>query len=190
MNKEFIQNTKSISITIKSIPVEAYSSIGIIEQYHHPLHCAYEILTKELENDNLTKSIILQIIMKAVNNTIELNRLIPTLLVYKTYPKLSNINPLIPTIIQYTKATKKAITKVHHIQAKKQIIEALKIRNGLSTILILTLPLNLQILILKKNKGSNISGKWIGPHTLIRIDREIYKIELISGLTKFRSTSV
>jgi hypothetical protein len=37
--------------------------------------------------------------IKAVNNTISLNKLIPTLLVYKAYLRISNLNPLALFII-------------------------------------------------------------------------------------------
>jgi hypothetical protein len=31
--------------------------------------------------------------VKAINNTVSPNRLIPTLLVYRAYPRISNLNP-------------------------------------------------------------------------------------------------
>ena len=37
--------------------------------------------------------------VKAVNNTAGLNRLVPTLLVYKAYLKISNLNSPTPSII-------------------------------------------------------------------------------------------
>jgi hypothetical protein len=36
--------------------------------------------------------------IKAVNNTTSLNRLVPTLLVYKAYLRISNLDPLAPFI--------------------------------------------------------------------------------------------
>jgi hypothetical protein len=37
--------------------------------------------------------------IKAINNTISLNKLIPTLLVYKAYLRISNLNPFTLFII-------------------------------------------------------------------------------------------
>jgi hypothetical protein len=37
--------------------------------------------------------------VKAINNTASPNRLIPTLLVYKAYPRISNLDPLALFII-------------------------------------------------------------------------------------------
>ena len=36
--------------------------------------------------------------VKAVNNTAGLNRLVPTLLIYKAYLKISKLDPLTPSI--------------------------------------------------------------------------------------------
>ena len=38
--------------------------------------------------------------VKAINNTTSLNRLIPTLLVYKAYLKISNLDPPTPSIME------------------------------------------------------------------------------------------
>jgi hypothetical protein len=37
--------------------------------------------------------------IKAVNNTIGPDGLIPILLVYRAYPRISNLNPLAPSVI-------------------------------------------------------------------------------------------
>ena len=38
--------------------------------------------------------------VKAINNTISLNRLVPTLLVYRVYLRISNLNPPAPFITE------------------------------------------------------------------------------------------
>jgi len=42
--------------------------------------------------------------VKAVNNTASLDRLIPTLLVYGAYPRISNLNPPAPSITEQAAA--------------------------------------------------------------------------------------
>lgn len=90
-----------------------------MKRYHHFLHCIYEILIKELENDNLIKVIILQIIVKTINNIIKSNKLISILLIYRIYSKSNNINLLTVIIIQYIKTIKKTIIKIYYIYIKK-----------------------------------------------------------------------
>ena len=36
--------------------------------------------------------------VKAINNTASLNRLVPTFLVYRAYPKINKLDPLTPSI--------------------------------------------------------------------------------------------
>ena len=49
-----------------------------------PLHYIYKIISLKLKSTN--KELTLQMAIKAVNNSISLNRLIPILLVFSTYP--------------------------------------------------------------------------------------------------------
>ena len=49
-----------------------------------PLHYIYKIIFLELKG--VSKELTLQIAVKAINNSTSLNRLIPILLVFSTYP--------------------------------------------------------------------------------------------------------
>ena len=42
--------------------------------------------------------------IKAINNTTSLNRLVPTLLVYKAYLKINNLDPPTPSIMEQAAA--------------------------------------------------------------------------------------
>ena len=55
-----------------------------MEQYHILLHYIYKIISLELKG--ASKELTLQIAVKAVNNSINLDRLISILLVFSTYP--------------------------------------------------------------------------------------------------------
>ena len=50
--------------------------------------------------------------MKAINNTTSLNRLVPTLLVYKVYLKISNLNPPALFTIEQAAAIQKAMAEI------------------------------------------------------------------------------
>ncbi|KAI1001374.1 hypothetical protein K3495_g6825 [Podosphaera aphanis] len=47
-SKEFQYNAGTLSITVKTIQVEAYNSIGMVERYHEPVRRAYFIIREEL----------------------------------------------------------------------------------------------------------------------------------------------
>ncbi|KAK6579498.1 hypothetical protein PZA11_008034 [Diplocarpon coronariae] len=42
---EFRSSLRSIGITLKLVPIEAYYSIGKVEWYYRPLRYAFEIIT-------------------------------------------------------------------------------------------------------------------------------------------------
>jgi hypothetical protein len=47
---------------------------------------------------NIQKELALQMAIKAINNTASLDGLVPTLLVYRAYLRISNLDPLAPFI--------------------------------------------------------------------------------------------
>jgi hypothetical protein len=79
------------------MPVEAHWAVGKIERAHGPLRRAYEMLHDELSHctDNET---ILQMAVKALNDTAGPNGIVPTLLVFGTYPRINKDSPPSPDI--------------------------------------------------------------------------------------------
>jgi hypothetical protein len=96
ISKEFKQYIIAIGTATKNIPVEAYNSIGIIEHYHRPFRRTYQIICEELPD--LSKEIVLQIAFKAINDSIGPDGVIPTLIVYSTYPRIVENNILSPLV--------------------------------------------------------------------------------------------
>ena len=68
--------------------------------------------------------------VKAVNDTAGPDGLVPTLLVFGTYPRLSKTSPPSPSITARSTAVRKAMAEVRKIKAKRQVTEALATRNG------------------------------------------------------------
>ena len=122
--------------------------------------------------------------VKAVNNTAGLDGLVPTLLVYRAYLRISKLDPFTPSIIEQAAVIQKAIAKIVKLQAKQTINNALYYYNGPNTTLIYNLPLNSKVLVWRK------SGNWNRPYYLLAIENKIYCIQLSSRLTSFRSISV
>jgi len=73
-----------MAIKVKEVPIKAHNSIRKVERYYTLLRHIYKIISLELEGAG--KELILQIAIKAVNNSASLNGLIPTLLVFSAYP--------------------------------------------------------------------------------------------------------
>jgi len=122
--------------------------------------------------------------VKAVNDTTGLDGLVPTLLVYGAYPRISNLNPPAPSITERAAAIRKAMAEIVKLRAKQAVNNALYYYNGPNTTLVYDLPLNSEVLIWCE------SGKWTGPYRLLAVENEMCYIQLPSGPTSFRSTSV
>ncbi len=144
-SKEFRQYVLSLAITTKCVPVEAYWLVGIIERAYTILRRAYQIIREELEGSS--KEICLQIAIKAVNNTAGPDGLVPTLLVFGAFPRITELDDPAPTISQRATAVRKAIEEITKIRAKLQVNTAINTRNGPVTGAIHDLPINSDVLI-------------------------------------------
>ena len=85
--------------------------------------------------------------VKAVNDTAGPDGLIPTLLVYGAYLRISNLDPLTPSVIDRAAIVRKAIAEIVKLRAKQTVNSALYHCNGPDTTPIYDLLLNSEVLI-------------------------------------------
>ena len=83
------------------------------------------MIRNDLQECGLTKEIILQMAVKAINNIAGPNGLVPTLLVIKAYPCISEFDSLIPIITQYAAIIKNTIKEVQKVRAERQVVDTL-----------------------------------------------------------------
>ena len=76
---EFKQLVNLMAIKIKEVLVEAHNSISLVERY------VYKIIQDKLKGEHINKKILLQMAVKAVNDLVGLNKIVPTLLVFGVY---------------------------------------------------------------------------------------------------------
>jgi hypothetical protein len=121
------------------VPVKAHNNISKVKRYYSLLQQAYKILSNKLLLAN--KKAILQITVKAVNNSAEPDGIMPTLLVFKAYSCITKDSLPSPFITEQAKAIHKAIKKVRRLYTKQQVNNILAIRNRPNTKPVLTLSL-------------------------------------------------
>ena len=184
-SSEFRMNASSTAIKVKCIPIEAPQSIGLVERYHAPLRRAYSIITDELKGQTSTKEIRLQMAVKAVNDTAGYDGLVPTLLVFGTYPRMSNSDAPTLSTAERARSIKSAMTEVAKLHAKRQVRDALHQRNGPNISQIHDSPIGSLVLVWRIHQK-----KWTGPYKLLAIKDETCTVELPSGPTEFRTTIV
>ncbi|XDG08264.1 hypothetical protein ABKA04_007879 [Annulohypoxylon sp. FPYF3050] len=181
---EFVANAKSMSITVEEVPVEAHNSIGQLERYHGPLRRAYEVISEDLKGEHLDPSYVLQMAVKAVNDTAGPDGLVPTLLVFGAYPRLVDSSPPMPSLEARAAAIKKAMNEVYKLKAKRQVADALGMRNGPNVLETMNLPLQSEVRVYRENKG------WTGPYKLLARNENTCTVEVNERPVDFRITSV
>ncbi len=185
--REFKQYASNMRITIKTISVETHHSIEMMKRYHDSLRRMYAIITTEISSIDL--EIALQMTFKVINDSIEFDDLILTLLVFDVYSRMIEMNASSLTIIQRVIAMRKAMKEVQKFIATRQMNDALNTRNDLIIILIHELSLNSFVLIFRENK-SNQSEAWKESFKLLSIQSESAIVELSNESIKFRSISL
>ena len=82
-----------------------------------------------MKDQDFIKEIRLQIIIKVVNDIIEYNDLVSTLLVFETYFRIINDDALSLFIIEKVKVIKIAMNEIVKLYVKRQTINVLYQRN-------------------------------------------------------------
>ncbi len=147
--REFKNYADNMSIIVKIVSIETHHSIEMMKRYHESLRRTYSIISTEISE--IDSELILQMTFKVINDSIELNDLISTLLVFDVYFRMIEMNASSSTIIQRAIAMKKTMNEMRKLHATRQINDALNIKNG-SNSLIHNLSLNSLVLIFRKSK--------------------------------------
>ncbi len=124
-------------------------------------------------------------IVKAINDTVESDELVSTLLIFDVYSRMHVMNSSISSISQRTMTIEKIMTEMRKFRAERQVADVLNIRNESIVISIHDLSLNSNVLIWREN--NNQRDKWTESFKFLNIEDEICKIELSSESIDFRS---
>jgi hypothetical protein len=108
------------------------------------------MIVKNLQNESeidIIKELMLQMIVKLINNTIELDKLMLTLLMFDAYSRMHAMNLSISTVIQRAMMIEKAITEVRKIRTERQVVNVLNARNESIVTSIHDLLINSDVLV-------------------------------------------
>jgi hypothetical protein len=105
------------------------------------------MIFENLNETEINKEIILQMIVKAINDTVESDELMLILLIFETYSRMHVMNSSISSINQRAIAIEKAMTEMRKFKAERQVADVLNIRNEFIIISIHDLLLNSNVLI-------------------------------------------
>ncbi len=96
---------------------------------------------------DIIKEMTLQMIVKAINDTVDLDELVLTLLMFDSYSRMHAMNLSTLTISQRTSIIEKAMTEVRKIRTERQVADALNARNDSIVNFVHDLSLNSDVLV-------------------------------------------
>ncbi|EFQ85112.1 hypothetical protein PTT_20027 [Pyrenophora teres f. teres 0-1] len=92
------------------------------------------------------EAILLKMAVKAVNDTAGPDGLVPTLLVFGAYPRMTiELRPA-PSMVKRSEAIQKATKALRKLTAERQVTDAINARSGPATADMLALPLQSEVL--------------------------------------------
>jgi hypothetical protein len=121
-----------------------------MKKFHIELRKAYQMIFENLNlnsESTISKEIVLQMIVKAINDTIDSDELMLILLIFETYSRMHVMNLSTSSITQRDIIIEKAMIEIRKIRVERQIVDALNIRNESIVISIHDLSINSNVLI-------------------------------------------
>ena len=185
--QKFRHYASNMKIMMKNVSVETHHFIDQIERYHDLLRRVYLIIASEILE--IDPDLNLQMALKTINDSIESHGLVPTLLMFGAYSRMTELDAFSPTINQRAIAMKKAMNEMRKLNVNRQINDVFNTRNESSTIHLHDLPLNSFILVYREGPAGR-SGIWKESFNLINIENESAILNLSNGSIKFRTISM
>jgi hypothetical protein len=139
-----------MSIIIKNVLVEAHHSIEMIVRYHELLRRVYSIIVVEISDINF--ELILQMTFKAINDSIDSNKLVSTLLIFDVYSRMIESDASSLIITQRAVVIRIVMNEIRKSLASRQVNDALNTRNESFTEAVHELSLNFRVLIFREEK--------------------------------------
>jgi len=184
MGDDFITNAQHQGITLLPAPVEAPTTMTHVERYHAPLRAAYVRLRTSLPNER--KELLLQLAVKANNDTVGPEGLTPSLLVFGSIPKPAR-HTLAPTSLERARAIDDARKEVNKAVARSRVQFGLRHRGPVGGV---ASPLDDLMPGAHVRVYRTDTGKWEGPYTFVDKTGETVCVQMPSGRKIFRSTAV
>lgn len=153
-------------IEVQISGVESHNSIGAGERYHDPLRQIFDKIVTD--HPTLDPEIALRLAVKAVNDTMGPEGIVPSLLVYGSLPTFPAVGMNIPEQKTRMKALAAAKQEMASITAKLRIQQALRSRLPPATQYALK-PGDMVRVYRDQGTGASKKGDWTGPWEIVKI---------------------
>ena len=123
--KSFRDNAKAAGVYVEIVPTEAHNKIGKVERYHSVVRRVYEKL--KTDDPDMSPELRLSTTFRCINDSAGPDGLVPTLLVFGTYPKLGiKSEAIAPTTIERANAIRDATELAESLMRKERLRRAAK----------------------------------------------------------------
>lgn len=152
-----------VGVTVQESGIEHHNALGSGERYHDPLRRIFRKIRHE--SPNMSLELALRTAVKAMNDTLGPEGLVPTLLVFGCLPRFPTVSSELPAQRERMRALSQAKKEMATITAELRIKRALMSR----------VPRNADLVL---EPGDQIKvyretdRKYIGPFPVIRIDKK------------------
>jgi hypothetical protein len=91
-----------------------------VKRYHAELRRAYQMIFENLNTESaINKEIMLQMIVKAINDTVDFDELMLIVLIFETYSRIHVMNLSTSSITQRAMIIEKAMIEIRKIRAER-----------------------------------------------------------------------
>ena len=161
-----LTNENGIQLRISGI--EAHNSLGIGERLHDPLRRIYRKIRKNATGTN--QQTALRLTLKAMNDTMGENGLVPSLLVFGIIPRFPVISSQLPAQSERMEVLTMAQREMNTIIAQRRIITALT--KNIPSASDRFYSIDDEVLVYREKEK-----EWVGPYRVVFIDGKMITMQ-------------
>ena len=167
----FISIGAMSNIEVQRTGIEAHSSLGVCERYHQPLRQTYrKIMAAHPASD---PKLVLALSVRAMNDTLGPEGLVPTALVFGEYPPVhtkSETPSSRALLASRAEVANTARQEMEKVMAELRFKRALRHATPSSASIVYS-PGD-QVLVWREKQFDSRIGEWVGPFTITAVDEE------------------
>lgn len=170
-SEPFISLAARANVEVQFTGTEAHSSLGAGERYHEPLRTVMRKLN--LDFPGVNKSLLLQMAVKAANDTLGPEGLVPSSLVFGELPRIytpSETPERRDTLGQRAALVHAARTEMQKLMAQMRIARGL--RHTVPPAANNNYDPGDQVLVWREKIVNSRIGEWLGPYTVLGMNAE------------------
>lgn len=163
-------------ISMSRSGIESHNSLGLGEKMHDPLKRVYRKI--KLQDSELDRVEILRLATKAVNDTVGINGLVPSYLVFGIMPRFPTLPSKLPQQRRRMQILSEARAEYERAIAELRIATVL--RHNIPSAADRTYRIGDQILIYREK-----DKEWVGPKKVTKVNDKIVTVEYDDELKEF-----